>query len=110
MYLARVKNAEAKVSDMNKMINYEVKKRLLEVERHNEHLLNMVQRDPLVDAYNKKGIMNIMQEMVHEPGREQFTIMLFDIDNFKKINDTQGTSKEIPFEKVAKLARKISRF
>jgi len=106
LYFTRLKNAEAKVSDMNKMINYEVKKRLLEVERHNEHLLNMVQRDPLVDAYNKKGIMNIMQEMVHEPGREQFTIMLFDIDNFKKINDTQGhVEGDSILKKVAKLAK-----
>lgn len=104
--LARLRNAEAKVADMNKMINYEVKKRLLEVERHNEHLLNMVQRDPLVDAYNKKGIMNIMQEMVHEPGKDPFTVMLFDIDNFKKVNDTQGhVEGDSILKKVAKLAK-----
>ncbi len=104
--IARMKKAEAKLADMNKKVIYDVKKRLVEVERHNEHLLNMVQRDPLVDAYNKKGIMSIIQEMVNDPSKEPFTIMLFDVDNFKGINDSQGhVVGDMILKKIAALAK-----
>ncbi|NLI91262.1 MAG: GGDEF domain-containing protein [Peptococcaceae bacterium] len=105
-YIVRIKKAEAKLSDMNKTINMEVKKRLLEMERHNAHLINMVHRDPLVDAYNKKGITNFMQEMVIDPGKDPFTIILFDIDNFKGINDTRGhVAGDMVLKKVANIAK-----
>lgn len=105
-YLSRLKKAEAKLSDLNKTIHYEVKRRTVELERHNEHLLNMVQRDPLVDAYNKKGILNLLKEMVEEPGAERLTILLFDVDNFKLINDTQGhMAGDLILKKVVQTAR-----
>ncbi|RNC28580.1 MAG: Response regulator PleD [Candidatus Dichloromethanomonas elyunquensis] len=105
-YLVRIKKAEAKLSDVNKTISVEVKKRMLEMEKHNEHLLNMVQRDPLVDAYNKKGITNFIQELVYDPGRDPFTIIIFDIDNFKTINDTQGhVAGDMVLKKVAGIAK-----
>lgn len=105
-YLIKIKEAEAKLIDVNKTINYEVKRRLLEVERHNEHLLNMAQKDPLVDAYNKKGIMNLMGELVHDPSKEPFTILLFDIDNFKTINDTKGhIAGDMILKKVCNIAK-----
>jgi len=105
-YIARIKRAEDKLVDMNKTIQYEVKKRLVEIERHNEHLLNMVQKDPLVDAYNKKGIMNLLSELVHDPSKDPFTIMLFDIDNFKGINDTKGhVAGDMVLKKVSNIAK-----
>jgi diguanylate cyclase (GGDEF)-like protein len=105
-YVARVKKAESRLADLNNTINYEVKKKIVEIERHNQHLQKLVHKDSLVDAYNKKGIMNILKEMVEEPGSERFTIMLFDIDDFKRINDSQGhiTGDKV-LKKVARIAK-----
>jgi diguanylate cyclase (GGDEF)-like protein len=104
--LDRTKKAEAKIANLNKTINLEVRKRVFELERHNEHLLKMIQKDPLVDAYNKKGILNLLKEMIEEPGAQRFTIILFDLDNFKIINDTQGhLAGDAILRKVAKIAR-----
>lgn len=89
-YFAKLTKAEEKLADLNKTINYEVKKRIVEIERNNEHLLNLVQRDSLVDAYNKKGILNVLKEMTEDSRKQSFTILIFDIDNFKGVNDTKG--------------------
>lgn len=104
--LARAKKAEAKLMNLNKTINLEVKKRVFELERHNEHLQKMVQKDPLVEGLNKKGILNLLKDMVEEPGAESFTILLFDIDSFKAINDTQGhIAGDAILKKVARLGK-----
>lgn len=107
LYLARLKKAEDKLADLSKAINSKAKKRIFDLERHNERLVNMVQKDPLVDAYNKKGILSLLKEMVEEPGAEGFTILLFDIDNFKYINDTKGhIAGDMHLKKVTQIARK----
>ena len=45
--------------------------------------------DPLTQTYNRRGFENIIAEIVDLPPA-QLGIILFDIDHFKKINDTFG--------------------
>jgi diguanylate cyclase (GGDEF)-like protein len=106
----RLKKAHSKLAELNKSIDKEVKKRIIELERHNEHLLRMVKQDPLVDAYNKKEIYNLLGEMIAEPYAEPFSLILFDLDNFKIINDTKGHIEgDRVLKKVAMIARESIR-
>lgn len=109
-YLSKLIAAEKKLADVNKTINYEVKKRIFEIEMHNEHLLNLAQRDPLVNALNKKGILAYFKDLIENPKTKEFAIMLFDIDDFKAINDTKGhISGDFYLKQVAKIARESIR-
>jgi len=105
-YIEEMKQAEEKLYDLKKTINYEVKKRIVEIELHNEHLLNSIQRDPLVDAYNRKAITDALTEMIDDPNSERFTVLLFDVDNFKGINDKQGHSAgDRVLKKITQIAK-----
>lgn len=107
-YMDRIKRAEAKLSDMKRTINYEVKKKTLEIELHNEHLQNMVQKDLLLDIYNKKGILSFLKEMIEKS--QGFSILLFDIDMFKEVNDTKGhIAGDMVLKKVAHVTNRSIR-
>jgi diguanylate cyclase (GGDEF)-like protein len=87
---ARLQEAEAKLQDLNMTVNYEVKKRVIEIERHNEHLINMSQLDSMTGVLNKQAAINAIKSLTERKTSRGFTIILFDIDNFKKINDSKG--------------------
>jgi diguanylate cyclase (GGDEF)-like protein len=49
--------------------------------------------DPLTGAYNRRHFSRVLEEKIYEasryPGR-RFALLIFDIDNFKEINDRYG--------------------
>lgn len=105
-FTKRLTKAESKLADLNKTINLEVKKKMIPIEQHNEHLQNMVMIDNLTNAYTKKFILNTIDERIDTPGNEGFAVLMFDIDKFKVLNDTQGhLAGDIILKKVATIAR-----
>lgn len=46
--------------------------------------------DPLTKAYNRDGLAQIYKKLVASKQSQPFSILLFDIDNFKGINDRLG--------------------
>ena len=56
----------------------------------NEKLLELSKTDSLTKAYNKLAIMNIIEKLTTSKARQTFSILMFDIDKFKTINDTLG--------------------
>lgn len=60
--------------------------------RYNQKLLELSIRDPLSDLYNRRYIFEFLNKIVDGINLEknQVSIMLIDIDNFKEVNDLYG--------------------
>lgn len=64
----------------------------LERNRLEEELLNQSIRDPLTGLHNRRYLMPRLDEMLGRSNRhgERFALAMFDIDHFKRINDSIG--------------------
>lgn len=75
-------------------IKHHIKQHMLlkELEATNEKLLKLSITDGLTQVYNHKYIVNRLKEECSRSERyeEDLSIVLFDLDNFKKVNDTYG--------------------
>lgn len=47
-------------------------------------------RDPLMDIYNRRYFFKFVEKKVSENPKEEFAIVMMDIDNFKRFNDSYG--------------------
>ncbi|CAM2068311.1 GGDEF domain-containing protein [Sulfidibacter corallicola] len=73
-----------------------------------QELYNKATRDPLTNAYNKRFFMDYMKkEFAHHQRHEKpLSVVFFDLDDFKRLNDTYG---HLTGDLVLKsLAREIS--
>ncbi len=68
---------------------------LEELEEKNERLKNMVIRDGLTNLYNHKYMIERLDMELKEAERykKNVSVLMFDIDFFKKVNDTYGHQK-----------------
>jgi len=83
-----------KLDRLEKEFNDELRR---EVNKHTFHLKEVQEKmshinkiDNLTKAYNKKAIFNIIEELTLDRRVDNFTIIMFDLDNFKNLNDTLG--------------------
>ncbi|MDR3540385.1 MAG: GGDEF domain-containing protein [Desulfosporosinus sp.] len=84
----------------------EIKKHMFFMELSQERMAKISQTDTLTEAYNRKGIMDQMDRLVDNPKIKLFSLLMFDIDKFKTINDTMGHSVG---DKCLKTLSKIAR-
>jgi len=89
-YMDKINESEKLIETMEHSLNKEVKKRVFEIERSNERLLEISKTDLLTKTFNKITILNIIEKQINNKKREVFSILMFDIDNFKIINDSLG--------------------
>jgi len=52
------------------------------------HISNKLNRDPLTGIYRKSYLNTIMQDKIKQ--RQLFSLIVLDLDDFKKVNDTYG--------------------
>lgn len=62
------------------------------VERQQEQLLRLAMSDPLTGAFNRNAMLAAFEHERSRCGRSQgnFAVAMFDIDHFKRFNDTYG--------------------
>lgn len=63
----------------------------VEYERYVESLLNLSEKDPLTQTYNRHGLFEKVRKLISFSDPEKrIGIIFVDLDNLKKINDTHG--------------------
>jgi len=55
-----------------------------------QKLAQQIQKDKLTDAYNREYLESYMIELAAKASSNTYFMMIFDIDFFKKVNDTYG--------------------
>lgn len=56
----------------------------------NKHLLHASITDELTGLYNRRFIMNMLNEIMNSSPFEEMAVIMIDVDHFKAINDTYG--------------------
>jgi diguanylate cyclase (GGDEF)-like protein len=61
-------------------------------ERGRQRLTAMSRTDPLTGCFNRRGFEELVTRELEQASRsgEPFAIVMFDLDGFKRVNDTQG--------------------
>ncbi|MEO6277566.1 diguanylate cyclase [Roseateles sp.] len=69
-----------------------VRRRTQELEASREQLLELATRDALTGAWNRRAVMDILERELGRAQRERLplTLLMADIDHFKRINDSFG--------------------
>ena len=62
----------------------------MEIELSNEKLVTISKTDSLTKALNNAGILEKIGYFINNKRKNEFCILMFDIDNFKAINDNFG--------------------
>jgi len=88
---SELKERQRAESDM-RIMNAELKNRVVEVERLQEQLREQALRDPLTGLYNRRYIADVLCRDLSRVRRENcpLSVIIGDIDHFKAINDTYG--------------------
>lgn len=70
----------------------EIKEKKIEVENMNEHLMVLSNTDKLTNIPNRRYFHHRLDEIVFEYEKTQkpFSLMMMDIDHFKRVNDRYG--------------------
>lgn len=79
-----------KLSELNRSIEFEVKKRMLEIEKVNQKLVHISKTDAMSQVLNKTALMESIDKLITQKSKSECSVLMLDIDNFKDINDTYG--------------------
>lgn len=72
-------------------LEHRVAERTRQLELANFRLRDLVERDPLTGLFNRRKLLEILEDQVHQAKRNgKSFLMIFDVDNFKRVNDTHG--------------------
>lgn len=100
------------VQETFRLINRQLKEYKRLVNDRDKELQQLATTDPLTKAYNRTKFDEIIKREIQKFKRydESFSLILFDIDDFKDINDKYGHNiGDHVLQKVTSLAKNISR-
>lgn len=81
-----------KLVELNAELEDRVTKRTMALEEANSRLREMAARDALTGLYNRRHFNDLLGQLFAESTRyhSDLTLMMLDLDNFKRVNDTLG--------------------
>ncbi|MCC6347203.1 MAG: PAS domain S-box protein, partial [Nitrospirales bacterium] len=80
--------------------------------RAEEKLRELAERDPLTDIYNRRKFFDLLRGGVEQARRygRPLSLLLFDIDHFKQVNDTYGHDRgDVVLKTLARVVEKSIR-
>ncbi len=78
------------MEEFDEEVEKEVRRRTFHIERSKKHVIEKSRTDNLTKALTKKALLDFMEECIHDKRIRKFSILMFDIDKFKTLNDTYG--------------------
>lgn len=76
--------------DFEDEVRKQVKARLFHMERSREKMAEIAKIDKLTGVYNKNTILNAIKDKLQDKRCTTFSLLMFDIDKFKQVNDNLG--------------------
>jgi diguanylate cyclase (GGDEF)-like protein len=91
-----------------RVTNEELRQHLLAVERLRAELAELVTRDSLTGLHNRRYLIDALEREVARarPGAEPLSVVMLDIDHFKRVNDRFGHA--VGDEVITATARRIT--
>ncbi len=86
----QLKKARQIEKHFDDVVRREVKERLFYIEMSKERIAKVAQTDDLTGSLNKKTLLNSIDKLIQDKRMNAFSLLMFDIDSFKTINDTHG--------------------
>ncbi len=97
-------------NDFDDMVRRKVNSQLFYMELSREEMSKIAKIDDMSGAYNKKTILEFIDNYISSGKVSTFSILLFDIDNFKEINDNFGhVTGDKCIKRLSLLARDVVR-
>lgn len=97
---------EALEKDFNDTVRKEVNQRIFYLELSKEKMAQVHKTDNLTGALTKKAMYDTLDKMTADKDKKTFSVLMFDLDKFKSINDTMG---HIIGDKCLKILSQIAR-
>lgn len=95
---------------MEKTAFYAARKRESELNRTHQNILENAKKDGLTGAFNRISIMDMIEERLKRQPDQPFSILMFDIDKFKSINDQYGhVVGDLALKQLASTAENVIR-
>ena len=91
-YEKSITSKNEELNTLNNTLEYKVEQRTNELEKMKNDLEKLATTDMLTQIHNRYSIMNILNNEMHRSKRYNtpLSLVIFDIDFFKKVNDTYG--------------------
>ena len=91
-YEKSITSKNEELNTLNNTLEYKVEQRTNELEKMKNDLEKLATTDMLTQIHNRYSIMNILNNEMHRSKRYNtpLSLIIFDIDFFKKVNDTYG--------------------
>ncbi len=104
--LAEVERASAILEDFERAVGREVKLRMLDVERARKKLADRASTDALTGALNKRALLQEIDSLLVARDKDVFCLLMFDIDNFKQLNDELGhVAGDMALKRLARIVK-----
>ena len=93
LYLPLLSKIDTLTKETQKMqadLPEQIREKFQILEHNKAKLMELTQTDKMTGVFNKGKLMALLKEMTDNPRSGKFSVLMFDIDNFKTINDTMG--------------------